>query len=164
MPTTSSSCNISTVANRQSTKSGQLLWLSRQAQMIWPNCLTLTQTQFCKRQHKFISLPPPSVRNLTPPLSSLTLFSPERRISPLTLTHRQPSTKFNKIIKNFCDGRSIIYNKLHGFANYCINNIEYPRPVHSWSHDGIHCNKASMAHYKRRVAHSILDNTYRLYL
>ena len=46
-------------------------------------------------------------------------------------TFRQLSTEFNKIIKNFCDGRSIIYNKLRGFANYYINNIEYPRPVHS---------------------------------
>ena len=79
-------------------------------------------------------------------------------------TFRQLSTEFNKIIKNFCDGRNIIYNKLRGFANYYINNIEYPRPVHSWSHDGIHCDQASMAHYKRRVAHSILDNTYHLYL
>ena len=88
-------------------------------------------------------------------------------------TFRQLSSEFNKIIKNFCDGQSIIYNELHGFANYYINNIEYPWPVHSWSNDGIHCDQASMAHYKgwvamahykRRVAHSILDNTYRLYL
>ena len=33
-------------------------------------------------------------------------------------TFRQLSTEFNKIIKNFCDGQSIIYNKLSGFANY----------------------------------------------
>ena len=39
-------------------------------------------------------------------------------ISSDTDTFRQLSTEFNKIIKNFCDSQSIIYNKLRGFANY----------------------------------------------
>ena len=51
---------------------GQLIWM---------------QTPFCKLQHRFINLHPPSVRNLTPPLSLQTLFSPEPWISPLMLTH-----------------------------------------------------------------------------
>ena len=76
----------------------------------------------------------------------------------------QMAKEMNKQLSNYCDKRTIIFNKLRGFSCFYENNKEMAKPVSAWSHDGIHCNTTSMEHYRKRVVHGILDNMCHLFL
>ena len=72
--------------------------------------------------------------------------------------------EMNKQLSNYCDKRTTIFKKLHGFALFYENNEEMMKPVSAWSHDGIHYNASSMEHYRKSVIHGILDNMCHLFL
>ena len=87
------------------------------------------------------------------------------RITPSTETFQDNVDLYNNFLKNICEtSDNLIYDKLRGFRNIWIDNVEYPLKVSDWSTDGIHCNSQSMKKYKARVRQAILRQVGRVSL
>ena len=63
-------------------------------------------------------------------------------------------------MSDFCDtSPHLVFNKQRGLQYTTTNQ---PRPVNTWSHDGIHLSPAGTAFtsYESRIRHSLLDNIF----
>ena len=75
-------------------------------------------------------------------------------------TYAANAKLYNQYMSVFCEvNPKIVFNKQRGLQ--CLADTNNPRPVHQWSHDGIHLASSAVRTYENRLRHSILDNIYK---